>query len=211
MRLATTKERPILFNTEGVRALIAGEKTQTRRVVKGDYSICPYGKDGDELWVRETFRYFSSQFGVPGGVVYKADHPNDSESKWKPSIFMSRKLSRIQLIIKSVKFEKLQNITTQDIWNEGIRVRLNEGSDPCRPEKWDEWNEQEKEKHLYHVARATYMSQCDDIDRLHKVWETLWDSINKKRGFGWDKNPFVWVVEFEPTDELGAWLEDDKK
>jgi hypothetical protein len=33
------------------------------------------------------------------------------------------------------------------------------------------------------------------IPRLH--YASLWDSLNAKRGFGWDKNPWVWVVEFK--------------
>ena len=70
------KEHPILFNSAMVRALLAGEKTQTRRVVKWPESYapdestmpgiierrphslterCPYGQPGDRLWVRETF------------------------------------------------------------------------------------------------------------------------------------------------------------
>ena len=30
-----------------------------------------------------------------------------------------------------------------------------------------------------------------------EAFENLWDSINVKRGYGWDKNPWVWVIEFE--------------
>jgi hypothetical protein len=78
------KERPILFSAPMVRAILAGTKTQTRRVVKltgpdvieerddgsrwphcvtwahGDdgspWYACPYGQPGDRLWVRETWR-----------------------------------------------------------------------------------------------------------------------------------------------------------
>lgn len=75
---AQPRERPILFNSAMVQALLAGTKTQTRRICKakrdlgsgcvlvphelagevnqlGDYSNSPYGKPGDRLWVRETF------------------------------------------------------------------------------------------------------------------------------------------------------------
>ena len=75
-------ERPILFSAPMVRALLAGTKTQTRRVVKlrgaeviderGWQTVflrspwpwspeadawvpCPYGAPGDRLWVRETW------------------------------------------------------------------------------------------------------------------------------------------------------------
>lgn len=67
------KTHPILFQAEMVRALLAGTKTQTRRILKqpnrkdgakllpellqeiGIGAACPYGKPGDLLWVRETF------------------------------------------------------------------------------------------------------------------------------------------------------------
>jgi hypothetical protein len=70
------KERPILFSAPMVRAILAGVKTQTRRVVKphptgidgfpdakvseawraGFIDVeCPYGVPGDHLWVRETW------------------------------------------------------------------------------------------------------------------------------------------------------------
>lgn len=70
------KERPILFSAPMVRALLAGTKTQTRRVAKGVVAVhsrtgealakldsagprvaCPYGQPGDRLWVREAFRF----------------------------------------------------------------------------------------------------------------------------------------------------------
>src|SRR5271157_2133765 len=71
------KERPILFSSEMVRAILDGRKTMTRRVTKpqppferwgitkpwevaafdidGHNYKCPYGETGDRLWVRETF------------------------------------------------------------------------------------------------------------------------------------------------------------
>lgn len=57
------KERPILFNGDMVRAVLAGQKTQTRQtVVPPTGSICPYGQPSDRLWVKETFyRYYPSE------------------------------------------------------------------------------------------------------------------------------------------------------
>ncbi|MEJ5137763.1 MULTISPECIES: hypothetical protein [Acinetobacter] len=90
-------ERPILFNTPMVQAILEGRKTQTRRIVKTRIVIeqaefelgnrpavlhsepslqhyidndCPYGQVGDFLWVRETFCY---------GCIdeWDAEHPDD--------------------------------------------------------------------------------------------------------------------------------------
>ena len=81
------KERPILFSSEMVRAILEGRKTQTRRGIKPEWSRCldledeedrqqaidqcPYGKPGDLLWVRETWARVNSGSGP--GFAYKAD------------------------------------------------------------------------------------------------------------------------------------------
>lgn len=149
------KERSIIFSTEMVKAILDNKKTQTRRVIKpqphmlhgvlrwsrGEYdinwkhlnksligSICPYGRAGDRLWVRETCDYI---FGSEGDyILYKA---NDDDLKhfrelrkagikvtWKPSIHMPRWASRITLEITEVRAERLQEITNSDIKKEGF-------------------------------------------------------------------------------------------
>ncbi len=139
-------EKPILMNTEMVQMTLKDFKTQTRRVIKfpvdweplayeekeSDYLYsflfntpcgrypggikCPYGKPGDELWVRETW---CKQLG---GIVYKADGEDKKfeKFKWKPSIFMPRKYSRIQLRIADIRVERVQDITKSDIVSEGL-------------------------------------------------------------------------------------------
>jgi len=194
-------EKPILFNGKMVRAILEGRKTQTRRVIKpqpvydsfihlgagisglwrgypADQTIpiweayCPYGRPGDQLWVRETFCPVDDrEFGGKEWVDYRAtpkyssEHPagweiepgNPNALKWKPSIFMPRKFSRIQLEITGVRVERIQEITDEDIVAEG----------GC----------------IYGAG----------------AWEwfiPLWDGINAKRGFSFESNPWVWVVEF---------------
>lgn len=81
--------------------------------------------------------------------------------KWKPSIFMPKNAARIWLRVKSVKAERLQDITEEDAYREGLRYNT----------------------HPAITARFAFAE--------------LWDSINEKRGFGWDTNPYVWRIEFE--------------
>ena len=143
------KERPILFKGEMVRAILDGRKTQTRRIMKPqpieydgmlmwkglawaavtdpDQPESPYGIPGDRLWVRETFAYTDSTINDQPGYVYRATDPDWSEMegfKWKPSIFMPRKASRITLEIVNVRVERLQNITEEDANAEGIPSRM---------------------------------------------------------------------------------------
>lgn len=224
-------ERPIIFSTEMVQAILDGRKTQTRRVIKqqpsegtfednvavlGYFSLsdgtktgygfcdesgreykCPYGMPGDELWVRETWGVLLSTYNWEYGweceglcdakvtrmgfedeqysgrekysVMYKADGYEACEGEsWRPSIFMPRWASRIQLVIKDIRVERLQDITEDDAKAEGVG----------RP-RYD-WGD-----------GVTFIPT--EKTEFSKVWET----INAKRGYSWESNPWVWVVEFE--------------
>jgi hypothetical protein len=194
----TTKERPILFNTQMVNAILAGRKTQTRRVAKATQSwfgkfdiskgetpwediektlervtegdignLCPYGKVGDILWVRETFQLIQVDgCAVP---VYKSgqngqDWQNNSECwTWKPSIFMPKWASRIRLRITSVRVEPLHQISAADVRAEGIG------------------------NSVFHLDGRI-------LDPRQNYF-ALWREINGIESY--EKNPWVWVVEFE--------------
>jgi hypothetical protein len=86
---------------------------------------CKYGQPGDRLWVKETFW----TGGTKEETAYRADAEMPSSAtkmgcKWKPSIFMPRKASRITLEIVNVRVERLQNITEEDANAEGIPSRM---------------------------------------------------------------------------------------
>lgn len=175
------KERPIIFNGAMVRAILAGEKTQTRRVVKPqpggmdsyygkdfrkDFSgrKCPYGKPGDRLWVRETWGVGHNYDAIPPNLLrgleanthYRAMNIEIAEVvdpiKWRPSIHMPRELSRILLEVTAVRVERLQDISEKDAKAEGL----------CKTSSF----------------------------------RTLWDSINAKK-YPWDSNPWVWAITFK--------------
>lgn len=204
-------EKPILFSGEMVRAILEGRKTQTRRVVKpkgvsndvaqwlhsmakGVDMPCPYGQPGDQLWVRETWKCEELDSGLDG-VRYRADDDfraieNTQEAsdawcdaqrdggKWRPSIFMPRWASRINLDIVNVRVERVQNISSLDAKAEGVSG------------VWK--NPPENEKYYRRVLLNPYVAN----------YSVLWDEINGPRGFGWDVNPWVWVVEFPPYGKV---------
>ena len=174
--------RPILFSGPMVRALLAGTKTQTRRVAKpqpfwvnpGDgqpnpMPKCPYGVPGDTLWLRET--WFQSEDSSM--VHYRADNDDPYVTRWRPSIHMPRWASRITLEVTGVRVERLCAISEADAAAEGVTQcgdggwhaedTGRDGSSPC----WD-------------TASGSY--------RL------LWESINGPGS--WAANPWVWVVSF---------------
>lgn len=227
--------KPILFNSEMVRAVLSGRKTQTRRAIKlanagycdpkeGTYQdeygetrsmfeLCPYGQVGDRLWVRETWRphcwdsdFFEMliEYAADGQIsewiatsdlwcdenrcedvwiklsndLTARNVPVDADGNfekvevnplpWRPSIFLPRAASRITLEITNVRIERVQSIKPSDAIAEGITF----------------------EQHGGGLGDA-----CDEIRMLH-AFESLWDKINSRRGYGWELNPWAWVVEF---------------
>ena len=196
-----TKERPILFSAPMVRAILDSRKTQTRRIAKvtdkdckpgmitplagfvprtiaNHISYCPYGKTGDRLWVRETFKQYN------GIISYKADGNwisdfNDIDNfnpheniKWKRSIHMPRSASRILLEITGVRVERLQDISECDAKAEGSYV--------CD----------------YFGRRL--LDQSSNQGCYKWGYRSIWESLN---GSGsWDLNPWVWVVEFKTLE-----------
>ena len=197
MSSETMKELPILFNTEMVRAVLAGQKTQTRRPVKPQPDITmdgeiinqcgpgPFGKPGDKLWVRESIRKVHSRQGEP---IYRADIPDDvaRDFAWKPSIHMPRWASRITLEVKRVWDEKVQDISQQDIFAEGWGY--------CGDnfyhfsELWDS---------IYAKPRPVKRNG-EVIHYVSYPWESTF-RLERHKGTLWHvhSNPWVWCCEFK--------------
>lgn len=147
--IADTRDYPILFDTQMVRAILSGEKTQTRRLFKSPLSkamepaleiwqdgcewiarskngkcykqpiTCPWGNTGDLLWVKETWA------PALGDIAYKADYSKQVLSEpgnkgvWHPSIHMPKTASRIWLKITDIKAERIQSVSEEDAKAEG--------------------------------------------------------------------------------------------
>lgn len=246
--------KPILFNTEMVRAILEGRKTVTRRVVKipeGRTLVAPVGKDSAELgvmcmrgvaggivkapykvndilYVRETWTSWSCAecdcecvpdngsggCTIPAYLYAASDERPDKG--WKPSIHMPKKAARIFLRVTDVRVERLQDITEEQAIAEGI-VRL---YDDMSKEEYEAWakrtgkSETQKEcpfiNYLWHGNYGKYGSgnKLSDawnyqysgyknaIGSFSSLWNTTVD-LKKWATYGWDANPYVWVIEFE--------------
>ena len=210
--------KPILFNTEMVRAILDGRKSCTRRIVKpkqfvvllpDKYKNCipeeslkekklmfkpycdmtdaelisaaykaPY-QPGDILYVRETWKK------APNGYYYYEDWQKDDiadVTKWKPSIHMPKEATRIWLKVTDVRVERLQEISEDGAVKEGIYVANCKdcnapfGCDACPDEGYNE------------------------IDEFVELWNITVKKSDIDR-YGWDANPYVWVIEFERCEK----------
>lgn len=214
-------ERPLPMRPHEVKAVLRGEQTQFRRICKHQpehvwgygvhqsdkvfrahvrfpgesqpdpYIKCPYGKPGDQLWVKETW---CRRFEEPNGFVYNPDGYLDPscchyaadgyevkcvdgdgfteyrkdgrmKSPWTPSIHMPRWASRIQLEITNVRVERLNAISEDDCEAEGY--------------EFIPWGEQPEPD-------------------AHGWYRDLWESIHGKGS--WQLNPWVWVVEVKQVN-----------
>ncbi len=207
----------MIFNGEMVRAILDGRKTQTRRPVElpvhdknlgcelagnelagelsaGNYLNSAFGKPGDRIWVRETFRVHSRATDV-ATLVYKASVRNSwteqthrvpvslcnkpaTPEKWTPSLHMPRWASRILLEITDVRVECLREISQADAEAEGVG-KLKKGFWKNYQPGWTEFQL---------TARGSFA--------------TLWKSIYGDES--WYADPWVWVVEFKRIEEQTA-------
>jgi len=104
-------DRGIIFSAPMVQALLAGRKSQTRRLAS---SPLARALPGDRLWVRERFAL------VDGATLFRADTPTDS-IRWTTPLQMPRKLSRLTLTVTGLRFEQLQEISESDADAEGVK------------------------------------------------------------------------------------------
>ena len=207
--------KPILFNTEMVRAILDGRKSCTRRLVKPEPQgyfevseeplyvydtdgnqgkITPPYQPGDILYVRETFIQAAAHI-----FWYKADDKPwmSKDSLWKPSIQMPKEAARIWLKVTDVRVERLQEITEAQAQAEGIRGYSKDGN-LYKYAVTDDWWIDFHNKHRKSFFGGTWWQ---DMPRTAKdAFSYLWNSTIKKSDltcYGWNANPWVWVIEFE--------------
>jgi hypothetical protein len=220
------KEKPVIFSAPMVRAILGGRKTQTRRVIKpqpvcdslklfedgkyyhelftmenerGEKRVVMHGgykcsySVGDLLWVREKFRLVDFSYvddDWSASVQYAADqktgarlhylkNKGDEKTGWRSPIHMPKAAARLSLRVTGVRCERAQDITAEDVKAEGIDVN-NDVPDGCPPDS---------DEHKSIKNRDKAFSKF--------LYGELWDKLNRERGYGWDANPWVWVVGFE--------------
>lgn len=172
------------------------EHTEQLSIAERTCPICP----GDILYVRETWQCWRAhRYEATADIRFRAggddvrlqfaNGSTDSidrydfdtfvhkwfshNREWKPSLFMPKEAARIWLKVTNVRVERLQEITIDEIRREGLEPRF-----------------KVKDKFSGDIARGRFLE--------------LWNSTIKKSDldrYGWDVNPFVWVVSFERCEK----------
>lgn len=239
--------KPILFNTEMVRAISDGRKTCTRRIAKvfipddalwGYTAFTPKGyiscrglyadgygekfyklpyQPGDILYVRETWGISNmDDESKMAYIVYRASEEQEnegcrevhlpdekfekmyesmaeSEPEWRPSIHMPKEAARIWLKVTDVRVKRLQKIDEDGVWNEGFRF-----TPPCLTRVSADGHTCDLDGPC--TSRIKY---CD-MTMEELFGRELWDKTIKKSDldrYGWNANPYVWVIEFERCEK----------
>ena len=201
------KARPILFSAPMIRALIAGQKKATRRIVQparhpygermaadevaaeflgGTCAVrSPYGAPGDLLWVRETWAASHAYDHLPPRLILNDARIHFAATAerggllWRPSIHMPRWASRITLRITDARVQRLQEISEEDAIAEGV-----EGAFVEDGRYWRNYGLSDED------AACSPML----VSPIHS-FKSLWESIYGPES--WHDDPFVWALTFE--------------
>lgn len=205
-------ERPIIFSGAMVRAILEGQKTQTRRIaplllpgekhyihaeshdewLKKRVSQCPHGKPGDRLWVREEWRPHSALEDGPITVQFRADNATKCTAHRHGSGEYEAWCDRI-----ATEAAEVYERGGEQRWRPSIHMprwasRITLEIEDVRVQRVQDISEDD--------ARAEGVEPhtvgCSSVKRHISAFADLWDSINAKRGYGWDANPWVWAITF---------------
>ena len=171
----------------GGHSIVVAKRFLTGAQVAGEISVeapyigtvCPYGRPGDRLWVRETWRIMGNgpddtlDMFDRDDIQYRADDDQSYIDKYRPSIYMPRRFSRIDLEITGVRVERLNDISEADAKAEGAMFHDGRGIGHSG------WRHDYKDVHAN--ARSSYAR--------------LWQEINGPGS--WEAKPWVWVIEFK--------------
>lgn len=210
------RERPILFSAPMVRALLAGTKTQTRRVMRdqvvapgivqmarpgyceivNEYSVripgfyCPYGKPGDRLWVREN--HYLTDNGDEEYAVYAADGQCVREHLKRVDGLAADFPADVR-----AQHRRLRPSIHMPRWASRILLAITD----VRVDRLQDISDADA------LAEGVRHSYGEPFDVTHTIsdrrrYALLWDQIN---GAGaWAANPWVWAVSFRSLPSTGG-------
>lgn len=212
-----SKERPIIFSGDMVRAILGGRKTQTRRVVRHDLvanadicnidknyfyvedrygdsrhitDFCPCGKVGDRLWVREAWSILLTDGHLTNMPTFEHQVYHHSGVRIGQTYFDGE--GKIVYYADGNEYPTHIRHKSPNGWRPSINMprwasRILLEITNVRVEK------------LKDISPTNAMNEGMPFGSLKPRQEFLqrWDAIKKKRGYGSENNPYVWVIEFK--------------
>lgn len=166
--VAAIRERPVIFSEESILSILDNRKSQTRRPAINDRK-CPYGAVGDRLWVREWW--------ITEHRAFYGDHP----SKFKDQVVTGH-----EKLFYRADYPELK---TSSYWRKPLfmprwAARLTLEITAIRKEP------------LHAITPEDVLAEGCASDQWEE-YAALWDQLNAKRGYDWEANPPVWVIEFK--------------
>lgn len=200
------KERPILFSGPMVRAILAGRKTVTRRIVRGgpdfhgrarllgvDGAVAtfgdelpddpvplrvrsPYGEPGDRLWVRETWAPFERERGQCAVAYFASCEDGSFDYVTSEGVIERLAIKRWKPSIHMPRWASRLELEVLDV----------------RVERLHDIDEEDARREGVEHCALHGERPCD---AYRARFTSLWDTINGDRA-PWSSNPWVWRVEF---------------
>jgi len=161
------------FNDTGFSEWENGSRCLCQNTVKPIYKV------GDILYVREAWGLapnMTLKNIIADDLIFKTDKDARRVKKWKPSIHMPKTHARLFLKVTNVRVERLQDITFEDIFNEGFNGKIADYFINTR--------------YKDPAITATTPKEKEILN----WWINLWNSINGEDA--WKENPYVFVYEF---------------
>ena len=214
---AAVRERPILFSGRLVRGLLEGRKSVTRRVINpqptekwghgvhqsdGRFYVhgrfdgidtwfaCPYGAPGDRLWVRETHHYLDA----------RADWSQPPQVGWLP-VHLTFQADDTMRTVEAPAEDWTESWCNDHIrWRPSIHLhrwasRISLEVTEVRVERLQDITDEEAIAEGVPTRGTTHWA-----GKWRDEFHQLWDELNAARGYGWDANPWVWVIRFRKVD-----------
>ncbi|WP_035571685.1 hypothetical protein [Halonatronum saccharophilum] len=192
--------KPILFNTDMVRAILEGAKTQTRRPIKsptGHFQVCCQKNKFDKKWVVQ----------VDENEMMLDENVNPPYEAGDILYVRETFIKTVEIELDSGKKEYHYRATPDDMIKQTPKGAI----------KW------KPSIHMPKEAARIFLKVTDvRIERLQDMWNkdaiaegfwgddtfnaqyyfcVTWDGMYKTKGYGWGKNPWVWVIEFERLEQ----------
>lgn len=224
-------EKPILFSAPMVQAILAGKKTQTRRVIKLPIdddiaSINPDGQGNWVMWAPTPATNEQSIAAYPDGGGWPCPYGNPGGMLWVKEAWRTYKI--YDLRNATWMAEQCLAAGYKRAW---APIEYQDGS-RCNWQRREEAGRRRSARFMPRWASRITLRVVDvRVERLQDISEAdicaelgcaleypgpgpapyrrdlrgafagLWDGINAKRGYTWASNPWVWAVTFEQVKE----------